>query len=150
MKENIIGREQEIEKLENYISSRKSEFENISGTTGRHTAATSNGQPAEVLPPGCSIRSLIHAEGSIIASLTTFCYHPSSCMRQKSISKHRVFIMNARKSSSAIWRWVAWHITCLFSKTTETLIPTFVTPHGLYNNMYARKINRQVTGDDLF
>ncbi len=26
MKENIIGREQEIEKLENYISSRKSEF----------------------------------------------------------------------------------------------------------------------------
>ena len=25
-----------------------------------------------------------------------------------------------------------------------------VTPHGLYNNMYARKINRQVTGDDLF
>ena len=27
MKENIIGREQEIEKLENYISSRKSEFE---------------------------------------------------------------------------------------------------------------------------
>ena len=43
MKENIIGREQEIEKLENYISSRKSEFEDISGTTGRHTAATSNG-----------------------------------------------------------------------------------------------------------
>ena len=26
MKENIIGREQEIEKLENYLSSRKSEF----------------------------------------------------------------------------------------------------------------------------
>lgn len=36
------------------------------------------------------------------------------------------------------------------TKTTKTLIPTFVTPHGLYNNMYARKINRQVTGDDLF
>ena len=49
---------------------------------------------SEVLPPGCSIRLLIHAEDSIIASLTT--------------------------------------------------------PHGLYNNMYARKINRQVTGDDLF
>jgi uncharacterized protein len=36
------------------------------------------------------------------------------------------------------------------TKTTKTLIPIFVTPHGLYNNMYARKINRQVTGDDLF
>ena len=36
------------------------------------------------------------------------------------------------------------------TKTAKTLIPTFVTPHGLYNNMYARKINRQVTGDDLF
>lgn len=36
------------------------------------------------------------------------------------------------------------------TKTTKTLIPTFVTPHGLYNNMYARKINRQITGDDLF
>ena len=31
MKENIIGREQEIEKLENYISSRKSEFIAIYG-----------------------------------------------------------------------------------------------------------------------
>ncbi len=36
------------------------------------------------------------------------------------------------------------------TKTTKTLIPTFVTPHGLYNNMYARKISREVTGDDLF
>ena len=36
------------------------------------------------------------------------------------------------------------------TKTTKTLIPTFVTPHGLYNNMYARKMNRQVTGNDLF
>ena len=36
------------------------------------------------------------------------------------------------------------------TKTTKTLIPTFVTPHGLYNNMYARKINRQVIGNDLF
>lgn len=36
------------------------------------------------------------------------------------------------------------------TKTTKTLIPTFVTPHGLYNNMYARKINRQVTGNDMF
>ena len=36
------------------------------------------------------------------------------------------------------------------TKTTKTLIPTFVTPHGLYYNKYARKINRQVTGNDLF
>ena len=36
------------------------------------------------------------------------------------------------------------------TKTTKTLIPTFITPYGLYNNMYARKINRQVTGNDLF
>ena len=36
------------------------------------------------------------------------------------------------------------------TRTTKTLIPTFITPHGLYNNMYARKISRQVIGDDLF
>lgn len=36
------------------------------------------------------------------------------------------------------------------TKTKKTLIPTFITPHGLYNNMYARKIGREVTGDDLF
>lgn len=36
------------------------------------------------------------------------------------------------------------------TKTNKTLIPTFITPYGLYNNMYARKITRQVTGDDLF
>ena len=36
------------------------------------------------------------------------------------------------------------------TKTTKTLIPTFLTPHGLYNNMYARKIIRQVIGNDLF
>ncbi len=36
------------------------------------------------------------------------------------------------------------------TKTTKTLIPTFITPHGLYNNMYARKIGREVKGDDLF
>ena len=36
------------------------------------------------------------------------------------------------------------------TKTNKTLIPSFVTPFGLYNNMYARKITRQVTGDDLF
>lgn len=31
------------------------------------------------------------------------------------------------------------------TKTTKTLIPTFITPYGLYNNMYDRKINKQVT-----
>lgn len=36
------------------------------------------------------------------------------------------------------------------TKTTKTLIPTFITPYGLYNNMYDRKINKQVTGNDLF
>ena len=36
------------------------------------------------------------------------------------------------------------------TKTTKTLIPTFITPYGLYNNMYARKINRQVIGNHLF
>ena len=41
----------------------------------------------------------------------------------------------------------------LFSKVTKTrksLIPTYITPHGLANNMYSRKITRQVIGDDLF
>ncbi len=36
------------------------------------------------------------------------------------------------------------------TKTNKTLIPTFITPFGLYDNMYSRKIVRQVTGDDLF
>ena len=26
----------------------------------------------------------------------------------------------------------------------------YVTPFGLYNNMYARKVNKQVTADNLF
>ncbi len=34
--------------------------------------------------------------------------------------------------------------------TRKTLVPTFITPCGLYNNMYARKMVRQVTADDLF
>lgn len=36
------------------------------------------------------------------------------------------------------------------TKTRKTLIPTFVTPFGLYNNSYARRIPRQVTAGDLF
>ena len=48
------------------------------------------------------------------------------------------------------------HITHLLkvfkkiTKTNKTLIPTFITPHGLYNNMYARRIGREVVGNDLF
>lgn len=34
--------------------------------------------------------------------------------------------------------------------TRKTLLPTFITPEGLYNNMYARNMSRQVVGDDLF
>lgn len=36
------------------------------------------------------------------------------------------------------------------TRTRKTLIPTFITPVGLYNNMYARRIARQVVSDDLF
>lgn len=36
------------------------------------------------------------------------------------------------------------------TKTRKTLIPAFVTPNGLYDNSYARRIQRQVVGDDLF
>ena len=36
------------------------------------------------------------------------------------------------------------------TKTRKTIIPTYITPYGLDNNMYSRKIPRQVTGDDLF
>lgn len=36
------------------------------------------------------------------------------------------------------------------TKTKKTLLPTFITPNGLLNNMYARKIPRDVKGDQLF
>lgn len=36
------------------------------------------------------------------------------------------------------------------TKTKKSLIPTYITPHGLLQNAYSRKIARQVTGDDLF
>ena len=36
------------------------------------------------------------------------------------------------------------------SKTRKSVVPTFITPNGLLNNMYARRIARQVTGDQLF
>lgn len=41
----------------------------------------------------------------------------------------------------------------IFQKMTNTkksLVPIFITSQGLYNNMYARKITKQITIDDLF
>ena len=35
-------------------------------------------------------------------------------------------------------------------KTTKTLQVAYVTPHGLYNNMYARKVKKQITAEHLF
>ena len=34
--------------------------------------------------------------------------------------------------------------------TKKSFSVVYVTPFGLYNNMYARKVNKQVTADDLF
>ena len=36
------------------------------------------------------------------------------------------------------------------TKTKKSLLPTFITPNGLLNNMYARKISREVKGEYLF
>lgn len=36
------------------------------------------------------------------------------------------------------------------TNTKKSFSIVYVTPFGLYNNMYARKVNRQVTADDLF
>ena len=35
-------------------------------------------------------------------------------------------------------------------KTTKTLQVAYVTPHGLYNNLYARKVKKQITAEHLF
>lgn len=35
-------------------------------------------------------------------------------------------------------------------KTTKTLQVAYVTPHGLYNNQYARKVKKQITAEHLF
>ena len=35
-------------------------------------------------------------------------------------------------------------------KTTKTLQVAYVTPYGLYNNMYARKVKKQITAEHLF
>ena len=34
--------------------------------------------------------------------------------------------------------------------TKKSFSTVYVTPFGLYNNMYARKVNKQITADDLF
>ena len=34
--------------------------------------------------------------------------------------------------------------------TKKTLVPVYVTPFGLTNNMYSRRLPRQVTADALF
>lgn len=36
------------------------------------------------------------------------------------------------------------------TKTRKTLLPTFITPNGLLDNSYARKLSREVKGDQLF
>ena len=36
------------------------------------------------------------------------------------------------------------------TKTRKSVVPTFITPNGLLNNIYSRQIARTVTGDDLF
>ena len=34
--------------------------------------------------------------------------------------------------------------------TKKSFQTVYVTPFGLYNNMFARKVNKQITADDLF
>ncbi len=36
------------------------------------------------------------------------------------------------------------------TKTRKSLVPTFITPNGLFDNIYSRRIGRQVTGEQLF
>lgn len=36
------------------------------------------------------------------------------------------------------------------TKTRKTLTPSFITPNGLFDNMYARRVQRVITADDLF
>jgi len=36
------------------------------------------------------------------------------------------------------------------SKTRKSVVPAYITPQGLANNMYSRRVLRQVVGDDLF
>jgi hypothetical protein len=34
--------------------------------------------------------------------------------------------------------------------TNKTLTTAYITPQGLFDNMYARRVGRQVTSEDLF
>lgn len=36
------------------------------------------------------------------------------------------------------------------TKTTKSLQLVYITPHGLYNNMYARNVRKQITAEQLF
>lgn len=36
------------------------------------------------------------------------------------------------------------------TNTTKSLQVVYVTPHGIYNNMYGRKVNKQITANHLF
>ena len=36
------------------------------------------------------------------------------------------------------------------TKTKKSFSMVYVTPSGLYDNIYARQVNRQITADDLF
>ena len=36
------------------------------------------------------------------------------------------------------------------TKTRKTLVPVFITPYGLLDNAYSRRMPRQVIGDQLF
>ena len=36
------------------------------------------------------------------------------------------------------------------TKTKKTITLAFVTPNGLHDNMYSRKVRNQITADDLF
>ena len=36
------------------------------------------------------------------------------------------------------------------TSTKKSFSIVYVTPFGLHNNMYARKVNKQITADDLF
>jgi hypothetical protein len=36
------------------------------------------------------------------------------------------------------------------TKTRKSLLPAFITPNGLLDNMYSRKVSREVKGDALF
>ena len=51
-----------------------------------------------------------------------------------------------------VYRVIMWR-NLTFRKVTHTkksFSIVYVTPFGLYNNMYARKVNKQVTAEDLF